>query len=92
MGRMLRPIVCAFISVYAPPSVHHRRQQLGLLLVSAGQILSREIVARIVLDALLAIRDKLVNDVEILVEGYVDRCRGEIPSVVQARLIGVQTP
>ncbi len=62
-GRMLLPIVCAFISVYAPPAFHHRGQQFRFLLVSAGQVLPGQIIAWLFFDALLAIRNKLVNDV-----------------------------
>src|SRR6202035_6118959 len=51
-GKMFRPIVCAFISVYAPPAFHHRGQQFRLLLVGPGEILTRQIIARLFLDAL----------------------------------------
>src|SRR5580698_7075876 len=71
MGRMLRRIVCAFISVHTPAAFHHRRNQLGLLLVRARKILARQVVAWFIFDALFAIRDELIDDVEILVEGDV---------------------
>src|SRR5580692_5556974 len=56
MGRMLRRIVCAFISVHTPAAIHHRRNQLGLLLVRAGKIFARKIVPWFIFDALFAIR------------------------------------
>src|SRR5437868_8313894 len=65
MGSMLRRIVCAFISVHTPAAFHHRRNQFSLLPVRARQILTRQFVARFIFDALFAIGDELVHDVEI---------------------------
>src|ERR1700736_2853096 len=67
-GRMLRPIVRAFISVYAPPAFHHRGQQFRFLLVRAGQIIARKIVARLLFHALFAVGNKLVDDVQVLAQ------------------------
>src|ERR1700733_11913951 len=67
MGSMLRRIVCAFISVPTPAAVHHGRNQLSLLLVRAGKILARKVVPWLILNALFAVGDELIDDVEILV-------------------------
>src|SRR5450755_832697 len=53
-GRIFRLFVCAFMSVYAPPAIHHRGQQFRFLLVGAGQIFTGQIVARFFLHALFA--------------------------------------
>src|SRR3984957_21241604 len=89
MGSMLRRIVCVFISVHTPAAFHHRRNQLGLLLVRAGKILARKIVVWFIFDALFAIGDELIDNVEVLVERDVHGFGGRI-GLIQAWFIRIQ--
>src|SRR3984957_5335318 len=89
MGSMLRRIVCVFISVHTPAASHHRRNQRGLLLVRAGKILARKIVPWFIFDALFAVGDELVDDIEVLVERDVHGFGGEV-HLAQASFIRIE--
>src|SRR5579862_2573918 len=89
MGSMLRRIVSAFISVHTPAAFHHRRNQLGLLLVRAGKVLARKIVTWLIFDALFAVGDELIDDVEVLVERDVHGFGGQV-GLAQACFVRIQ--
>src|SRR4030095_4657695 len=56
--RFLRTARLRVILVYAPASFHHGGQNLCLLLISCGKIVTRDLIVRIFLQALAAFLDE----------------------------------
>src|SRR5271163_2525595 len=55
-------------SLVVPPTLAHLLEQIRFLLISSVKIIPRKFVLRIVLHTLLALRNVVVNDFEVLLE------------------------
>src|SRR5882724_12766248 len=93
-AKFLRIAGLTVMLVHAPAAVHHRGQNLCLLLIGGGKIIARDLIIGIFLQTLAALLDKGIQGSEIFAQRVVNgrnagHARG--PDGAEALLFLIQT-
>ena len=70
---MLRPINLVHMVINTPSAIHHRGKQFRFLLVGAVEIFARQFVLRRLLQMPLAVGNKIIDLLQVLLKRHVHR-------------------